>query len=112
MPLQGGQMMCKWIALALSLCVAGPVFAQGSSAFRTISPGEMSFKPVDISQSVVAPVQSTKAPSALSRFVSGIHMPSIFKSTPKIGGTPMTPTTSLPTGAKGQLTPAMPVTGH
>jgi hypothetical protein len=102
-----------WVALTLTLGLAGPAFAQSGSAFRTISPGEMSFQPVDLSH-VAAPIQTVPTQSAWSRFVSGIHMPSIFSSAPKLGGAPLSPQSKLPstTTPRGQLTPVLPITGH
>jgi hypothetical protein len=96
-----------WSSLIVSLVLVGPAWGQ----FRTVSPSEIKYQPVDTSRAVVAPMSSQPSGSRLGSIFSMFHMPSFLKSGPRPGG-PAAPITTLPTSSKNTLRPVMPISGR
>jgi hypothetical protein len=95
-----------WLSLIVVLMLVRPAWCQ----FRTISPSEIKYQPVNTTQGVAAPV-SQPSGSRFGNFFSMFHLPSYQKSKPRMGG-PSAPITTLPTSSNNPFKPVMPISGR
>ena len=102
-----------WIVSILSLSLAAPASAQQRSAFRSFSPSEIKFTPIDTSKAIAAPLptQFNQGGFSLRNFFTKINLTNYITG-PKYGTSNLPPPSSFPsTRYKSPLVPMKPIQG-
>jgi hypothetical protein len=102
-----------WVGAGLvCLALATPAWAQ-RSAFETINPREITFKPISTTQNLAAPIAAQQSSSfSLRNFMPKMSLAG-FLSKPKPIVSPLLPVTTIPTtSVKSSARPQAPIIRH